>query len=318
VNVNIKGWSIDHTKLPDWESKKRSNLKEYLFESSRADLACFIYSEVSGHGELPGSCAIYENKEAPELLLAIRMLGFLPYAFFSEDGNLIFLKAFMRYSIRFVLVINLAERSFAIIHYSPSNWNYQIVEKGEGFFEFCFEEVEISKNPFLESYNHKEIDCAKLKFKSWNALSDGGDLNVQGRGPRYFFADKKRLFNESLEKFKLGGMSDQFFVDINRDMKLYYINVFKVDRYGHTKMLALENTDFGGKYFPVFTTLSGCIEFMKKYDIKSPIYRSRMKKIMKIMDRGYPLHSLGVVIDPFGFSISLPAGLRVTPKCLRY
>lgn len=40
------------------------------------------------------------------------------------------------------------------------------------------------------------------------------------------------------------GMSDQFFVDINRDLKLYYINVFKVDRYGHTKMLALENTDF--------------------------------------------------------------------------
>ena len=83
-------------------------------------------------------------------------------------------------------------------------------------------------------------------------------------------------------------------------------------------MLALENTDFGGKYFPVFTTFSGCIEFMRKYDIKSPIYRSRMKKIMKMMDRGYPLHSLGMVIDPFGFSISLPAGLRVTPKCLRY
>ncbi len=317
--MNIKGWNIDPTVLPDRELKTNTALKEYLFESSHSDVACFIYSEITDHsGELPGACAVYENKRSPELLLPIRMLGFLPYAFFSEDGNLIFLKAFMRYSIRFVLVLNLAERSYAIINYSPRNWNYRIEEKGEGFFEVGFDEETLSTDPLLESFNKTEIDCAKLNFRSWIALAEGGDLGIQERGLKYFLANKKRIWNESLEKFKLGGMSEQFFVDTNRDLKLYYINVFKVDEYGHTKLLALENTEFGGKYFPVFTTLVGCIDFLRSNGIESPIYRSRLKNIMKMMDRGYPLHSLGIVIDPYGFSVSLPKDLRVTPKSLRY
>ena len=318
--MNINGWKFDPSVLPEWDVRSQAEVKDYLFESSHSDNAVLIYSEVHNRGEVRywGQGAVYENKKSPELLLSIRYLGFYPYSFFSTDGNLIFLKAFTRYGIRFVLVLNLAEKAFAIFNYGPPNINYKVEDKGEGFFELVFDEEELAVDSTLEAFNRTEIDCGKLIFKSWTALSEGGDLNIQERGLKYFFANKKKIWNDSLEKFKLGGMSPQLFVDLNRDMPLYYINVFKVDEYGHTKLLALENPDVGGKFFPVFTTLEGCIEFLRRNKIESKIFRSRMKNIMKMMDRGYPLHRLGMVIDPYGYSISLPRGLRVTPKCLRY
>lgn len=106
--MNIAGWEYGFESLPRWENREvMKDCKDYLTESGDASRACLIYSVTEvGMMNYLGFCAIFQNKENPELLLHIPYVNFEPYAKFSKDGKLLFLKALYRYGKRFILVID--------------------------------------------------------------------------------------------------------------------------------------------------------------------------------------------------------------------
>ena len=323
--MDIKGWEIDCENLPHWKQSSTAShgsageTPMFLLESPHADLACLFYATIEVRmTTYIGALALYQNKQTPELLLGIRYVYFDPYAYFSPDGKYVFLKASYRYGKRFVLVLNLEKKTYAIVHFSPRYAGYEFDSCGDEVFEIRFDEKSLEHDARLKKFNHTKVDCPKLKWKSWEDLANGEDLNLQRRGIAHFFKSKEKIWQESLEQLKLDAMSAQEFVDLNRDKFFYYFSPFKTDQYGHTKMYGLETTDFAGQYMPIFSTLEACIDYLECRGEKQAVYKKRLKDIMAFLDSGYPMKNFGVVIDPHMEFIAIPPNVRVTPKSLRY
>ena len=320
--MELKGWNIDAEKLPCWDNRETIlDCRDYLYESPTGDAACLIYSvaEVSML-KYWGFCAIYKNRQAPELALCVRYVNFAPYARFSRDGNLVFLKATYRAGVRFILILDLKKEVYATVKFMPHNMEYDIREGDSGVFYTVFDPCAIENDVCLAKLFHgTKIDPARLRWRKWSALSDGGDLHLQERGPRHFFKCKETIWRESKDKLRLGAISAQEFVDVNRDKVLYHFSPFKTDEYGHTRASLLKYIEFEGCYLPVFSTRESCVDFLECRGERRVIYKTRLKKLMQVMDAHYPMRDWGIVIDPHHEDwIAIPNTVRVTPKSLRY
>jgi hypothetical protein len=268
-----------------------------------------------------GFCAIYRNKISPSLLLAIRSVTFSPFAQYSRDGNLVFLKASYRRGKRFLLAIDLRKAAYAVIHFSPSNMSYTLAEGDDGLFSIQYPDEQLRADGRLAKLIGMKIDCGELCWHRWAALAEGGDLNLQERGLKYFFASKERIWRETLEQVSLGCISAQEFVDRNRNKTLYWYSPFRTDDYGHIKVIVLENTELDGRFLPVFSSRAACVDYLEcrgESHLIPQIRRTSLQSVMKYLD-GHPLtRDYGVVVDPHEAFVAVPPGVRVTPKSLRY
>ena len=321
--MNIQGWELDPSLLPHWDNHSAfPHCEDHLFESPDGEAAALIYSVLEvGMLNYRGFCGIYTRKTEPLLCLAIRFVNFWPYAHFSKDGNLIFLKAFYRGGVRFLLVLDRQRKAYAVVQFSPPNLSYTITEEGNGIFILTFPEEQLRSNPRLANFNATCVDISGLKWKSWDVLAEGGELNLQERGLKFFYASKEKIWRESLKQLSLGAMSDQQFVDLNRSKALYWINPLRVDKYGHTYVAALANNDFDGQYIPVFTSRKACADYLTcrgEARFVESIRKTKLKDVFAFLDSGYPQRDYGLVIDPHGDFIAISPYLRVTPKSLRY
>ncbi len=324
MSETINGWTLDVETLPHWNLE--TNLPHggteaplFLLESSHDDVACLLYATMETRmSAYVGALAVFQNKQAPELLLSIRYVYFEQYAYFSDDGKFLFLKAIYRYGKRFVLLLNLRKKAYAILHFSPPDHDYQIRPLGNEVFEIFYDTALTMRDEKLQKFNHIKVDCRQLRWKSWNALSKGDDLNLQRRGLDYAFKSKEKIWTESLELLRLDAISAQEFVDLNRDKTVYYFSPFKTDRYGHTKIFVLETPAIVGQFMPVFSSFDACKDYLECRGEKQVIYKKRLKDVMKYLDSGYPMRDFGVVIDPHLAFVAIPATVRVTPKSLRY
>ena len=321
--MNIQGWELDPSLLPHWDNHFAfPHCEDHLFESPDGEAAALIYSVLEVDMlNYRGFCAIYTRKTDPLLCLAIRFVNFWPYAHFSKDGNLIFLKVFYRGGVRFLLVLDRQRKAYAVVQFSPPNLSYTITEEGNGIFILTFPEEQLRSNPRLANFNAACVDISGLKWKSWEALAEGGELNLQERGLKFIFASKEKIWRESLKQLSLGALSDQQFVDLNRSKVLYWINPLRVDKYGHTQVMALANTDFDGRYVPVFSSYEAYVDYLEsrgESHLVVQIRRIRLKNLFAFLDSGYPQRDYGLVIDPHGDFIAISPYLRVTPKSLRY
>lgn len=320
--MNLQGWNINSESLPYWNNRETMlDCRDYLYESPTGDAACLIYS-VTEVGMLKywGFCAIYKNQQAPEMALCVRYVNFAPYARFSKDGNLVFLKATYRAGVRFILVLDLKKEVYATLKFAPSNMEYDIREGDDGAFYTVFDKRTLQDDVCLAKLFHgTKIDPAHLRWRKWTALADGGDLHLQERGLRHFFRSKESIWKESMAKMRLDAISGQEFVDVNRDKILYFFLPFKTDERGHTYARPLANTAFEGRYLPAFSTREACVDYLECRGEKYVIYKARLKKLMQVMDEHYPMREWGIAIDPHHEeSIAIPNTVRVTPKSLRY
>lgn len=317
--MNIQGWEINEKILPHWDNRERiPYCEDYLFESPTADVACLIYSVAEVRMmDYRGFCAVYKNKQSPKLVLNVSYINFDPYVHFSRDGNLIFLKATYRTGKRFILVLDLIEKSYAVVHFSPAAL-YEIEELDNGVFDLFFDEITLKACPEAERFNHTKVDCKNLRFRKWDVLENGGELNLQQRGIKYFFKSKEKIWRESIDKLEAYAISAQEFVDLNRNKVLYYYSPFKTDKYGHTKLFSMQNDSIEGKYFPAFSSFASCMDYIKIKNEPHVIFKAKLKDLMKMMDSNPYTHHLGIVIDPHTEFVAIPNTVRVTPKSLRY
>jgi len=266
-----------------------------------------------------GFCAIYKNRQAPELALCVRCVNFRPYAQFGKDGNLIFLKATYRAVGNFILVLDIKKETYATVKFAPPSIDYDIREGNGGIFYAVFSDHALSNDARLTAFHGTRIDPSRLRFRKWGALSDGGDLHLQERGLRHFFKSKESIWKESTDKLRLGAISAQEFVDVNRNKILYFFSPLKTDVYGHTRAFPLANTGLEGRYLPAFSTREACVDYLECRGERCAIYKARLQKIMRIMDEHYPMREWGIVINPHHEEyIAIPNTVRVTPKSLRY
>ena len=321
--MNIQGWEFDPALLPHWDNHTAfPHCEDHLFASPNGDAAALIYSVLEvGMLNYRGFCAIYHRKTEPILRLAIRYVNFWPFAHFSKDGNYVFLKAFYRGGVRFLLVLDIKREAYAVVPFSPPNISYTVTEEENGVFTLAFPEEQLRGNPALAEFNATRVDINGLKWRSWSALAEGGDLNLQERGWKFFFTSKEKIWRESLKQLELGALSSQQFVDLNRCKALYWIYPLRVDKYGHTQVMALANTDFDGQYIPVFSSYEAYVDYLAcrgEAHLAVQIRRIRLKDLFAFLDSGYPQRDYGLVIDPHGEFIAIPPGMRITPKSLRY
>lgn len=171
--MDLQGWEIDGRKLPYWDNRDKFPCTDHLFESPEVDAACLIYSvtEVSMMA-YRGFCAVLGHKSAPELLLCVRHFNFEPYVRFSGDGELIFLKAHDRGGKRSVLVLNLKEKAYAIVPFSPPDSGYEIEERADGVFEACWDDAILARDERLARFDRFVIDRQRLRFRKWSDLSN--------------------------------------------------------------------------------------------------------------------------------------------------
>lgn len=318
--VNVQGWEIDKDALPKWSDEKHGTYPHYqMFESPGEQVACLIYSILEVRMcDYRGFCAVYQDKHAPELILPIRFMNFYPQVDFSADGNLIFLKACYRVK-RFLLILNVAQKAYAIVHFSPPDMGYRIQEKDEGIFMLVFDEKHLSQDDRLSHFHNTAVDSTRLRWRKWTDLANGEDLNLQERGVRFFFKSKEKIWQETKEQLGFGAMSGQEFVDINRDKVLYYFSPYSLDEYGHVKYEIMKNERYVGEFLPVFSTREACVDYMRLRGIDKEIFKARMKNVMKYLDAHYPSKNWGIIIDPDHPDwIAIPSDTRVTPKSLRY
>lgn len=321
--MNIQSWELQPETLPYWDNHTAyPYCEDYLYESPDGNTAILIYSVIEARmSDYLGFCAIYRDQQTPELLLPIRSVNFTPFAQYSRDGNLVFLKACYRGGKRFLLVLDLQKKAYAVVHFAPPDLGYGIIEEPDGIFAVCFTEEQIHADGRLAELNRRAIDWRELKWRKWTPLAEGGELNLQERGLKYWFESKEKIWQESLKLVSLGCMSAQEFVDRNRDKVLYWYSPFRGDAYGHVKVFALENTDMDGRYLPVFSSREACVDYLEcrgEAHLVGQIRRTRLHNVMKFLDASPFTHDYGVVVDPHETFVVIPPGVRVTPKSLRY
>ena len=92
--INIQGWVLRPEVLPYWDNHNAfPNCEDHLYESPDGGAAVLIYSVIEvGMMNYPGFGAVFCNKTELALLLAIRSVNFAPFAQYSRDGSLVFLK----------------------------------------------------------------------------------------------------------------------------------------------------------------------------------------------------------------------------------
>ncbi len=316
--MNFSGWEFDATILPYWENHNKFPCEDLLFEAPNAEYACLIYSvtEVSMLNYW-GFGSILENKDAPRVLLNIKYVNFEPYVHFSKDGNLVFLKANYRYGKRFILVLNLRKKAFSIVHFCTP-FCYDIVEKSDGLFEIVFDEKTLS-DPRSTQIKDTLINTQELRWRKWTVLEEGGDLNLQNRSLKNLFKSADKIWEETIEKIDLGQMSTQEFIDQNRNKVLYYCSPFDTKENGKTTLSPMKNSTIEGDFFPAFTSLEACNDYLL-ISGRGPhvIIKGNLKDVMKILDSNYLLRDWGVIIDPYNDFVGIPPGMRITPKSLRY
>ncbi len=226
--MNIAGWEYDFESLPRWENREvMKDCKDYLTESGDESRACLIYSvtEVSMMYYL-GFCAIFQNKENPELLLHIPYVNFEPYAKFSKDGKLLFLKALYRYGKRFVLVIDLDAKKFAIFHFCAPFW-YDLTEIEGGRFQIVFDMERDGDDRRIRYIKNTLIDPEQLIWRKWKPLAEGGDLHLRQRGGwRDRFKSPDQVWAETIDLAISQQIGIQEFVDLNYRKTLYYFVPF--------------------------------------------------------------------------------------------
>lgn len=321
--MNVQGWEFDPALLPHWDNRSVfPHCEDHLFESPDGEAAVLIYSVLEVRMmDCRGFCAVYRHKDEPALCLAIRFVNFWPFAHFSQDGNLVFLKASYRGGVRFLLALDTKREAYAVVPFSPPNISYTVVEEGGGIFTLVFPEEQLRGDPRLAELNATRVDVSRLKWRSWAALSEGGELNLQERGLKFFFASKERIWRESLRQLNLGALSGQQFLDLNRHKSLYWIYPLRVDKHGHTQVMALANTAFDGRYIPLFSSREAYVDYLAcrgEAHLAGQIRRLRLREALAFLDAGYPQRDYGLVIDPHEDYILIPPGMRITPKSLRY
>ena len=177
--MNLKGWEYEYESLPYWKNHKEIFCTDEIFEAPHpVDMACVIYSiaEVSMLNYL-GFCAILSQKSQPVLQLSIVGMNFSPYAFFSSDGNYLFLKAMHRKRSAFILILDLVKKTYAVEPFASSTLDYTINELSSDEFEILFSEAALKSNPNREYWNHKKIVLPQKRWHPWSDLEAGGELN---------------------------------------------------------------------------------------------------------------------------------------------
>ncbi len=319
--MNLKGWEYEYESLPYWENHKEIFCTDEIFEAPHpADVACVIYSvaEVSMMNYL-GFCAILSQKSQPVLQLSIVGMNFSPYAFFSSDGNYLFLKAHYRREKRFLLILNLAKKTYSVEHFAPPNLEYTLNEKSNDVFEVLFPQKVVESDSRLKRLHRKEITLKKRHWHPWRDLAEGRDLNLQRRSFFSRFQSKEKIWQESLELVAQGAISAQEFVDRNQSKVLFYSTPFGTGPNGKTVSYGMKNTALEGIYFPAFTTFEAChAHFTALQREGFLIIKGTLKGILSAMERDVLTHEWGVVIDPDSEFVAIPPTIRVTPKCLKY
>lgn len=321
--MNVQGWEIHPQKLPYWDNHRVfPYCEDHLYESPDGGSAVLIYSVIEvGMMNYQGFCAVYQNRTAPVLRLAIRCVNFAPFAQYSHDGALVFLKASYRRGKRFLLVLDLKKETYAVVHFSPSNMSYGIKEGDDGLFSVQYPDGQLRSDGCPTKLNGYGIDPRALTWRRWTPLAEGGELNLQERGLKYFFASKERIWRETLEQVSLGCISAQEFVDRNRNKALYWYSPFRADAYGHVKIMAMENTELPGRYLPVFSSRAACVDYLEcrgETHTVEQIRKTSLKNVMRFLDANPMTRDYGVVVDPHEAFVAIPPGVRVTPGSLRY
>ena len=318
--MNISGWEYDFESLPRWENRAvMFDCQDYLFESPDASRACLIYS-VSEVGMMNhiGFCAIFQNKAAPELLLHIPYVNFMPQAKFSKDGNLLFLRASYRYGKRFILVLDLRAQKYAIVHFCAPVW-YELVETESGLFQITFDTERNKDDRRIKHIKNTLIDPEALQWRKWKPLAEGGDLRLRQRGGwRDRFKSPEQIWEETLDLAISQQIGNQEFVDLNRKKTLYYFVPFTQKENGKWSSNAMKNDQIPGDFQPAFTTPEACQSYLEQNGMQHVIIKGTLQKMMKSMDSNPFTHHWGVVIDPYGDFVAIPGYIRVTPKSLRY
>ena len=317
--MNISGWNFDFTTLPYWNNRDSVYCEDHLFESPNSEYACLIYSVTEVRMlSYYGFCAVFDNKENPSLILNIKYVNFEPYAYFSKDGELLFLKATYRYGKQFILVLNLKKKVFSVVHFCAPLY-YDILQKNDGVFEIVFDEKTMQSDSRAKQISDTCIKLKDMRWRSWKILEDGGNLNLQNRNFWNLFKSANKIWEESLKKFSLGQMSSQEFIDQNRNKILYYCLPFDTKENGKSVFSPMKNSTLEGDFFPAFTTIEFCKDYLEKSG-RGPhvIIKGKLKDIMKSLDSHYLLRHWGVVIDPYNDFVGIPPGMRITPKSLRY
>lgn len=318
--MNLSGWEFDFAGLPNWDNRETFlDCKDYLIESPDAAYACLLYSvtEASMMNYI-GFCAVLENKNAPSLLINIRYVNFEPYAKFSRDGRILFLKAHYRYGKRFILILNVEKKTYAVAHFCAPVW-YEIQESDAATFEIVFDPKQAREDRRIARIKNTVIDLHTLKWRKWRPLAEGGELHLQTGGRwRDRFKSPDQIWAETLDLVISQQIAVQEFVDLNRKKTLYHFVPFTQREDGKWCSNAMKNDQCPGEYLPVFTTLEACAEYLKMNGMQHVIFKSDLKGVMAKLDATPYTHNWGVVIDPWGDYIGIPPGVRITPKSLRY
>ena len=318
--MNLSGWEFDYTSLPHWDNhEKFAYCEDHVYESPDAKHACVLYSVIEARMmDYMGFCAILQNKDAPELLLNIPYVNFGQYAKFSKDSKLVFLKAIYRYGKRFILVLNLQKRAYAVVHFCAPVW-YEIQESDDGTFHITFDPKQAKEDQRIQRIKNTLIDPSNLKWRKWKPLAEGGELHLQKRGGwRDRFKSPDEIWNETLDLVMSEQILVQEFVDLNQKKTLYSFVPFTQREDGKWFSNAMKNDQFSGDYFPVFTTLEACRDYLNLNGMQHVIIKGDLKSVMEALDAHPYTRDWGVVIDPYGDYVGIPPGVRITPKSLRY
>ena len=344
--ININSWNIDPSSLWRWDDGWFRNdhackMKDVMFESKCGRYGCLVYSEYICMRDNYGAyCAIYENKDDPKLILNIKAFRFPLYAFWSEDGKYVFLKARFKEYQRAVLILDVDNRKFSTVHVQPHFMDYEIVERG-GVFDVHFTKKLFDRDFGEEAFSDVAIDCNSLEWRDWAVLESSEKPKIPIDGLKYLLADKRKLWQDTAELGYLEVMDMRAFVNLNRKKKLYWCLPIIRDEFGHDKLYYYKLNVFDGVllpqvatsygplnefalyknfmeefYVPAFTSRSACEEYLKQIGVEAKVCKRTLKEILKQMDARYPIHEMFLVVDPQSqFRIRLRD--RVTPKSLR-
>ncbi len=320
--MDLKGWEYDCDSLPFWKDRRES----HLFELPNADLACLRYYTVDTFARTTRDfCAILSQKRKPVLLLHILEIEISPEACLSRDLRYLILRARYRREKSFLLLLDLAEKKFAVEHVVPIHREYSIEEREDGIFDLliCGQDPttleSTAENAWLQGSMRRTFSLKAKRWRDWSALSEGRELNLQQRSLFSVFKSRERIWRESVELVRFGMISAQEFVDRNQSKHLYFTSPFVVEKNGKVKAVSIQNEVFAGHYLPAFTTKEACIAYYRAQNWESvALCRATLKRLMRTMDAHYVTHEWGIVINPNGSSLVIPPGVRVTPKSLRY
>ena len=319
--MNIDGWEYDYTTLPYWENRATSkSCNDYLFESPNNEHSCLIYGVIKTEMENNiGFCSIFSQKDSPRLMLNLKYMNIASPAYFSKDGNFLFLKALYRQVVCFVLAIDLRREMYSIIHFTPNDFSYSINENDAGFLEFQFDDPSEYSADFQKIYR-SELPLSKMKWKKWTDLENGEDLNLQRRSFFEHFKSTEKIWLDSIEKYNNFTLSLQAFVDKNSKKDFYFLSPIEKKHDGTSVLTTVSRSEFGDtKFLPLYTTLEKCREYADTLPNMEHIFcKGNFKQIYRVLDSDRHTKNMGLVIFfDKKFMVVWP-NIRVTAKCLKY